>query len=329
MKKQSIIYYLALLLAVAVTSCAKVEPKFNSNNLTVTFNAPTATYLTADKTVNAKDSLDFSYSGSCTNPITYVTLTKNDTEVGRDSIKTGDRTSFSNLVKKMVADTIPGNYVYKVVARDKDNIYLGSSDPIIVTVTSNFNFYTNRRLYVPDSTAKTSPCFINLATGTTYSYTDVMSGNLSAQVDMGYFFSTDSVNTATSATATRIKTTVGHTFYSPNSTPATGQRAFYDLSSWTKNATQLNIATSPSFASLNSSGALKAAGLTNLKTNYSSVPNYSLWPTPQSSFKGIATASLIFFKTAAGKYGVINITYISSSGPGKGGYVNFDYKIQQ
>lgn len=327
MKRNLIILCTIILIAALATSCVKVIPKFNSNTITVAFNAPGPLYLTADKTVNGKDSIQFSYSVTCPTPMTNVTLVKNGTAIYSDSVKTADRLTFSGI-KKIVADTAGGQYIYQVVARDNNGIYLGASNPIIVTVSPDFYNYVSRRLYAPDSTAKTNPCFINLATGTTYSYSDVNAANNSAQIDLGYFFNTDTVNTNTLAAP--VKTAVGHTFYALSSTPVTGQRAFYDLSSWTKNATQINVATTPTFASLLSGGGLKSAGLTNLKTSYGSLPTYTPGLGVQSpAFKPIVAGSVIFFKTAAGKYGAINILYVNQNNATHTTYVNFDYKIQR
>jgi hypothetical protein len=326
MKRNLIIYCVALFAAALSAGCVKVIPKFNSNNITVTFNAPTATYLTANKTVNGKDSLDFSYTVTSSSPMTNVTLVKNGTPVYSDSVKTPGHFTFSG-VKKFLADTAAGQYAFQVFARDANNIYIGSSSTITVTVNPDFYFYVSRRLYVPDSTNKTNPCFINLATGTTYSYSDVTAANNSANIDLGYFFSTDTVNTGTAAAP--VKTAVGHTFYAPSSTPVTGQRAFYDLSNWTKNATQIAIGTSPTFATLLSGGGLKSAGLANLKTPVSSLPTYTPGLGVQSpAFKPIAAGSVIFFKTAAGKYGAINVLYVNQNNATHSTYVNFDYKIQ-
>lgn len=328
MKRNLIIFCSIILIATLAVSCVKVIPKFNSNTIAVTFNAPTAVYLTANKTVNVKDSLDFSYSVSCPTPMTNVTLVKNGTAIYSDSVKTSDRLTFAG-VKKFLADSAAGQYVYQVVARDNDGIYLGASAPIVVTVTPDFMYFVGRRLYVPDSTSKTNPCFINLATGTTYSYSDVTAAGNSAQIDLGFFFSTDTVNTATSG-STITKSVVGPTFYAPSSTPVAGQRAVNDLSTWTKSATLLNdIYSGATFANLISGGGLNVYGANAIKTSFGSVPNYNLYPATQASatYKLIQTGSLIYFKTVAGKYGVINVTYISATNASHGTYINFDYKI--
>lgn len=306
MKKESIIYCIALLLAVIATSCVKVEPKFNSNNITVTFNNAGANYLTGDKTVNGKDSLDFSYSGTSSVPIVYVTLTKNDTEVGRDSIKTGDRMSFTNLVKKFVADTIPGNYVYRVVARDKDNIYLGSSNNIIVTVNSDMIYIKNNTLYVPDTTAMTNKTYFNVATQASYSYTDITTGNNSNVIDFGYFWD------PTIASGTTPK---GNTIYNLNLSPVPSAITMYNTSAFTKNATQFKVITSPTWVNLNSGAIIKAQGIAAFKT------------ASANSVTGLAAGSIVLFKTAAGKYGAINVLYVSGASAYASTFMSFDLKV--
>lgn len=297
---------MALLLAVFVTSCVKVDPKFNSNNLIVTFNSPGANYVTGDKTVNGKDSLDFSYSGTSNTPITYVTLTKNDTEIGRDSIKTGDRMSFTNLVKKMVADTIPGNYVYRVVARDQDNIYIGSSNNITITVKSDMTYITNNRLYVPDTTAMTNKTYFNVATQTSFSYSGITAGGNSNLIDFGYFWD------PTIASGTTVK---GHTIYNLNLSPVPSAIAMYNTSTFTKNATQFKVITSPTWANLNSGAILKAQGATAFKT------------ASANSVSQLAAGSVVLFKTAAGKYGAIYVSYVSGGSAYASTYINFDLKL--
>ena len=326
MKRNSIIYYAAILLTTVIASCTKVVSKFNSNNINVTFNNAGPLYLTTDKTVNGKDSIQFSYSVTSTQPMTYVVFKKDGNEISRDSVKTGDQLSLPIVVKKLVADTVNGVHTYQVVAYNNDAIYLGASTAINVTTMADMAYHTNLRLYVPDSISKTNPCFINLVSGTTYSYTDVTNGASSAQVDLGYFFSTDTVNIGTATAPNKVP--VGHSFYAPNSIVTGEQRPAYDLSTWTRNATLINVATTPTFASLTSAGAIKSAGLLNLKTVNGSVPLYTATTAPQSSFKALAAGSVIFFKTVGGKYGAIQVDYLSQSNANHTNYVNFEYKIQ-
>ncbi|OCX53045.1 hypothetical protein BEL04_01650 [Mucilaginibacter sp. PPCGB 2223] len=307
MKKRSIIFYTAIFLTILATSCVKVIDKFNSNNLTVTFNNQGSLFLTGDKTVNPKDSIKFSYSVVCTQPMSYLTLTKNDTEISRDSVKTGDRMSASGFLKKLVADTIPGQYVYKVVARDNTGIYLGASNPIIVTVTADFNYYTNQRLYVPDTTAMTNKCYYNVASQTAYSFTDINSGGVNSNlIDFGYFWD------PTIASGTTPK---GNTIYNLAMSPVPSPIAMYNTASFTKNLTQFKVITTPTWANINSGGLLKAQGAAAFKT------------ASANSVSQLAAGSVILFKTAAGKYGAINITYINAASPSKTTYMNFEVKL--
>jgi len=309
MKKRLIIFYSAIILATLATSCVKVIDKFNSNNLTVTFNNQGSLFLTGDKTVNPKDSIKFSYSVVCTQPMSYLTLTKNDTEIARDSVKTGDRTTISNLVKKFVADTIPGQYIYKVVARDNTGIYLGASDPIIVTITSDFNYYTNKRIYVPDTTAKTNKTYFNLTTETAYSYSDIIANKNSDQIDLGFYWD------PAIASGTTPK---GISLYNLGSSFATSTVSFYDISTFTKNLTAMvKYSGSTSWLNFNSGGFIKAQCATALKTIGTS--NYYL--------SGLAAGNIILFKTASGKYGALNILYVSQSSAGPGTYINFEVKM--
>ncbi len=305
MKKNPIIFFAAALLAVMATSCVKVIDKFNSNNITVSFNAPNATYVSADKAVNGKDSIDFSYSVSSTEPISYLSFTKNDTEISRDSVKTGDRMSFS-AIKKLIADTIPGQYIFKVVARDNAGIYIGSSNPIVITVTSDMVYYTNKRIYVPDSTAKVNKTYFNFATETAYSYTDITAGNLSNQIDLGMFF-----DPATVSTPPKI------TLYNLSVTPLPAPVSIYDISAFTKNVTLLKQITTPTWANINSGALLKAQCATIFKT-----PTAAM-----NSVAALPAGSVVLFKTAAGRCGAINITYINAATASPITYMNFEVKL--
>jgi len=205
----------------------------------------------------------------------------------------------------MVADTIPGNYVYKVVARDQDNIYLGSSTPITVTVSSNMTYVTNNRIYVPDTTAMTNNTYFNIATQTSYSYSGITAAN-SNLIDFGYFWD------PTIASGTTPK---GHTIYNLNLSPVPSAIAMYNTSAFTKNATQFKLITSPTWVNLNSGGILKAQGATAFKT------------ASANSISALAAGNIVLFKTAAGKYGAILVTYVSGGSAYATTYMNFDVKI--
>jgi hypothetical protein len=286
------------------TSCLKKIDIPQSNTATVTFASSGANFVTTDITVNPKDSIFFNFSvESSSKDMRYVGIQKNPADliafIAKDTLNAGNKNLFS-ATKRFAADSAAGVYKYRVLALDSAGIYIGSKE-VTVTVTADFNFYSFRTLYVPDTTAKTNQTYFATTTGQTYSYSTV--GTNSGLIDFGYFYDTASAKK--------------HTIYALNITPVPSQFSFYDISTWTKNATIFKKVTTPTFASFTSSGSLRTAGLANLSSGTS------------SSIPALAANNIILFKTAAGKYGAIQVNYINTDGPAATTYMNIDVKVQK
>ncbi len=311
MKKHIIILCASVMLVSMLTSCVKKIDALldTSNTATVTFVKSGPKFLTADATVNPKDSIQFNFTISSPSNMKYISIVKNGitSDIVKDTIKSNGNHHYFTAIKKLVADSIPGSYYFKVVARDTLGIYLGSSDPIIVTVTPDFNYYTNLRLYVPDTTAKINKTYFNLTTPMSYSYSDITAAT-SNQIDIGYFFDP----TILSGTTPK-----GHTVYALNISPLPSAISMYDISTFTKNATQLKLITTPTWANINSGLLLKAQGVAAFKT------------TSATSINSLAAGSVILFKTVGGKYGAMQVTYLGGGSPYKSTYINFEVKIQK
>lgn len=330
MKKNIFLVCMSVMLISMLAGCSKNAAIPNFNTIAVTFNNAGPKYVTSDITVNPKDSIQFSYTVTSPTRMQYVYLMKNGSAVASDTLKTGSKLSFT-AIKKLVADTAAGPFTYQVVARDTAGVYLGGSGPITVTTTADFNYYINRTLFVPDTTNKTNPCYIDLADGKVFSYKDV-SANVttnSSLIDLGYYFNTDSIYVK------KVKTVVGHTIYALNITPPLpSQISFYDISTWTQNATQIKIAAAPTFASLLSGGGIKAGGILNLKTGASNnfpsyVKNGTMTQTVNDSFVPLASGNVIWVKTVGGKYAAIQIDYINQNSAVHGTFMTVDVKIQK
>jgi hypothetical protein len=299
---------LPLLFAVMATGCLKKIDVFNSNHIEVVFNNSGAKYLTSDVTVNPKDSLYFDYMITSQADMKYVYLLKNGTELLRDTLTVATRNKYSSL-KKLMADSIPGVYTYNVTAKDTGGVYMGTSATITVTVAPDIYYYTNRRLYVPDTTGKVAKAYFSAATGEIFSYTEGAAN--SARIDFGFFYDTTSTGTPPK-----------QTIYALN---ASGF-APYDISTWTKNATVFKRVTSPvTFATLNSSAELQKQGVANLSSGALSKISCATGVTTA----GVFTGNTYVFKTAAGKYGALTILYTSADSPLSGNYVMIDVRIQR
>ena len=180
-------------------------------------------------------------------------------------------------------------------------MFIGDGNKSIkVTINPDFIYWSYKTLAVPDSVAKSSKSFFVSTTGDVLSY--VQGAANAALIDFGYFYDT---------------TTVGapkHTIY------ALGANKFapHDLSTWTKNATVFKKASSPAFSALTSGGSLRAAGISNLATGATTTAN------------ALASGNLVYFRTAAGKYGCIQINFINDFGAMQfQTYINIDVKVQK
>jgi hypothetical protein len=154
---------------------------------------------------------------------------------------------------------------------------------------------------VPDSTLKTNQTYFSTTTGQTYSFTSGAAN--AALIDFGYFYDTTTANK--------------HTIYALTANPVN----IYNVSAWANNATIFKkIASSTAYTTLTSGGALKTFGLTNLASGTTS---------KVAALTSATGNNFIAFKTAAGKYGVILITYINGASPAADTYINIEVKVMK
>ena len=303
MKTNKLIILCALLGLFALTySCKKIDIPV-SNQISVTLSSKGAGYLTNDVSVAPAAPIAFSWTINSPTPFEFVYIQRNGTEIFKAQVAPSTSYSGDN---SFLADAAPGIYTYRFLARDKAGTFLGEKN-IVVTVTSDFYYYTQKTLFVPDSTAKTNPTYYSTTTNEVFSYTGL--GAKSNLVDFGYFY--DPVTTGTPPVPN------GHTIYALNVSPVPSAIAMNDLSSFTKNATVFKRVTAPTFANVTSSASLQTAGVANLGSGTS------------NSINKLASGNLILFKTVTGKYGMIQINYINQDNPSKKTFINIDVKIQK
>ena len=297
-----------ILLAVAFSSCEKKVDPVDGNYATVTLKDDGTKFVIGDLTVNPGDSLFFSFTIATERPMKYVGIQKNPVNqtafVTRDTLS--NEMSSYTTVKKIKADTANGTYLYRIVAHDAAGVYIGASD-IKVTVSPDFYFYTYRFLQVPDTTAKTNTCFMSASQGKVFSYTNGAAN--SAAIDFGIMY--DTTGAASSSTTDDLR----FCLYSLNAPQ--GQIPFYDLSSWTKNNTIMKKATSPAFNTLLSAGSIRTGCNTNLASGTS------------TKITQLVSGNLVYFRTAAGKNGCMQITFTNGSSPAMDSYVSVDVKIER
>ncbi|MBL7742186.1 MAG: hypothetical protein JNN00_01820 [Chitinophagaceae bacterium] len=296
------------IIATLFTACQKKTDPVDVSNATVTLSSQGPKFVVDDITVNPGDSIYFSFTISTNRPMKYVGIQKNPVNqtafVTRDTLN--PLQASYTTVKKLRADTANGQYLYRIVAHDSGGVYIGSKD-IVVTVTPDYYNYTYRFLRVPDTTDKTNTCYMDAELGKVFNYTTGAAN--SATIDFGVMFDTTGMGTVSTTDDLKF------CLYSLNA--AQGQLPYYDISAWTKNATTMKKATSPTFASLTSAGGLRSAANTNLASGTS------------NKVTQLVAGNLVFFRTANGKAGCLQVNFANGSTPAKDSYLNVDVKIER
>ncbi len=302
------------ILAIIFSACEKTIEPVDSFDVTVEYNGGNSKNVTGDVTVNPKDSIYFDFKISSPGAdMSYVEIQKNGVRI--DTFRMNgftDKKNFS-LVKGYRADSAAGDYSYRVLARDARAVFMGDGGKQLkVTVATDFNFWSYRILQVPDTTNKTNKTYYSSVDGQTYSYTD--GGTNSAKIDFGMYW--DTTGKGTTIATDDLK----HTIYALNA--AQPQLSFYDISTWTKNATLLKkMPTSVNFVSgLTSGGAIQTLIGGNMTSGTAS---------KVTTVSTTAGSNVIGFKTAAGKFGAILIRYVNGDSPNATTQIEVDVKVQK
>jgi hypothetical protein len=294
---------------VALTSCEKKVDPVDGSNATVTLRNSGAGFVVDNVTVNPNDSIFFDYTVASSQDMGFVSIQKNPVNqtafVLRDTMTTATKNSYT-AVKRLRADSINGSFIYRIVAHTKTGVYIGHKD-VIVTTKSDFDYFTYRFLQVPDTTDKKNTCYMSASKGLVYSYT-TGSAN-SADIDFGLYY--DTTFAASSSTTDDLRFSL-YALSAPQS-----QLSYYDITTWTKNATVLKKVTSPAFNTLTSAGAIRTACNTNLASGTS------------NKITQLVAGNMVAFRTVAGKRGVMLINFANGSSPAKDSYVNVDVKIER
>ena len=289
-------------ITVLISACEKKAGPIDDFKVQVEFKSGPKN-LTGDITANPKDSIYLDFTITSPTDMSYVEIQRNGTRVDTFRLS-ADKRSFS-LRKGYQVDSSAGDYRYRVVARDNRAVFMGDGDKeFTVTVVPDFDFWSYRVLAVPDTTAKTNKSYYSTKDGKTYSYSE--GAAVSGSIDFGYYYDTTTANK--------------HTFYALN--VAQPQLNFYDISSWTKNATIFKkMPTSVNFVSnLRSAGAIN----TLIKNNMTSGTASKV-----TTLSTSAGNNVIGFRTATGKYGAILVRFINRDSPANGTVIEVDVKVQK
>lgn len=311
MKKYIIVIVAA---AMSFAACEKKVDPVDTFDVTVEYKNSGANFVTANKTVNPKDSIFFDFTIASPNAdMSFIEIQKNGTRLDTFRLNTAASKRSFSFVKGYQADSIPGSYTYRVLARDEKAIFMGDGGKeFTVMVTPNFDFWSYRILQVPDTINKTNKSYYSTSDGKLYSYTDGAAN--SAKIDFGFYW--DTTGRATPSTTDDLK----HTIYSLNAPQP--QINFYDISSWTKNNTLLKkMPASVNFVTgLTSSGSIQTLIGGNMTSGTSS---------KITTVNTTGGNNVIGFKTAAGKFGAILIRYLNGDSPNATTQIEVDVKVQK
>lgn len=307
--KRTIKALFSILTATAILSgCVKKIDPIDSYGVTVNFNSNDPKAVIGDKELNPKDSfvLDFSLT-SAKEDIAVIEIQRNGARLDTFSLANRtDRRSFSGQ-KRYRIDSAAGDYSYRVLARNSRGVFLGDGGKLIrLSVKSDFYYWTYRFMSVPNPATKASESFFSTSEGKTYSFNTGAAN--SAKIDFGFFYDTTTVGVSV---ANQPKNTI----YAPASDSF---YKAYNLTGWTKNATVFRRVTTPTFTNMTSAAIIRSAGMSNL-TGANAAPRITI----------LASGNVILFRTAAGKYGAVNINYIESTSDSVKSYMNVDVKVEK
>jgi hypothetical protein len=295
------------IVSVLFSACKKKIDPIDTYSVKVDFRSSGAKYLTGDIELNPKDSIYFDFTITSQEDMDYVEIQKNGVKIDTFKLPASNLRSFSK-VKGYMADSAAGDYNYRIVGRTSTARFLGDGNKSLkVTIRPDFLFWSYRLLRVPDTVAKTNKAYYAISTGNTYSYSEGAAN--SALIDFGYYY--DTTGAASAVTTDDLK----HTIYALNAPQP--QLNFYDISTWTKNATVFKVISVNFVTVLTSSGAIN----TQIKNNMTSGTS--------NKINKLVSGNVVGFKTAAGKYGAIQIRYTNQDSPAKETELQIDVKVQK
>jgi hypothetical protein len=301
--------FLIIFLIVAFASCEKKVAPIDNFGVTVEYRSKGNSFVTSDKTVNPKDSIHLDFTITAKTDMSFVEVQRNGVRVDTFRLDNfADKKTFS-LLKGYMVDSASGEYRYRVLARDKRAIFMGDGGKeFTITVKPDFDFWSDRVLQVPDSTAKTNKAYFSSVDGVPYSFTNGAAS--SAKIDFGFYW--DTTGRGTTVTTDDLK----HTIYALNASQT--QIAFNDITSWAKNATVFKLISGVNFVT-----QLRSAG--DLQTRIGA----AMASGTANKINKLANGNIIGFKTAAGKFGAILVRFITGDSPNATTQMEVDVKVQK
>ncbi len=286
-------------------------------DVNITFNSSDPRCVTDYKVVNDKEEvwIDFTLTSDKEDMFSYAVETSAGTaQPSRIVYPISDATQrrkFSTILKMTM--NRDGKSTYRIYALNEKGIYIGDGyKKVTVDVNPSYMIYANREIFLPDSATKATPSFISLSDGSTYSYLNGAAN--SAKIDFGIY-------------RTLYKDAQGNTLYAINlyntSAPSTVFPIF-DVSSWQKRLTKFS-APITSQSTVFITGAISGSTIETLAKARTITLNNTVATTAAA---GLAAGSAVFFLTPEGKYGMLQVTRVTSDLNGKP-YINVSIKMQK
>jgi hypothetical protein len=310
-----------LLAAVSLGSCKKeVDNIYNMfDDVKVTFHATSPNAVTDYRTYNEGDEIVIEYT---------ITSAKEDMtaiRVTRDALTpeivqtvtltpTDDKRSYSGVLKFNATRT--GLSTYRIYALNKQQVYIGDGyTKVTVNVPPNFNYVTQRNLYLPDSVANsTSASYYSIKLGKAFTYEEAKA--VSADIDFAIYRSVPPAGTNISNTIDGY----WYHIYSPAAT--TLPFTVYDLSTWTKRTTKFSLP-------MNEPNQFRDNLISGLQIGtYVGAKSVTLDQTPKTQAGHIRLGYVVYFKTPENKLGAIHFRQITTDINGRW-YASIFVKVQK
>ena len=217
----------------------------------------------------------------------------------------GEKRSFRYLYK-IKADKV-GLSTFRIMAVDSEGVFMGDGyTSVTYNVVSDYVHLNNRVLYMPDSAAQSSACFIDLMEGKTYTYAEAKAHP--EKIDLGMY--------RTYKVEANGAITYSYNIYSLQANPIPFNAFdFTDLAGKGRATYFSSIQTNQATTFLNTltSGAVIQSNAISRKTT-----NLSL--------NDLKVGSMFYFKTAEEKYGVVIVNALSGFDNNR--YLNISIKHQ-
>ncbi len=217
----------------------------------------------------------------------------------------GEKRSF-RYVYKIKADKV-GLTTFRIMAVDSEGVFMGDGyTSVTYNVVSDYAHLNNRVLYMPDSTAQSSACFIDLMEGKTYTYAEAKANT--GKIDLGLY--------RTYKVEANGAITYSYNIYSLQASPIPFKAFdFTDLSGKGRATYFSGIQTN------------QASTFLNTLTSGTVIQNNAISrKTTNLSLNDLKVGSMFYFKTPDEKYGVVIVNALS--GYDNNRYLNISIKRQ-